>query len=292
MPDTLAQYSDAMKEIVGRAALALAAIRLGPGEQRSALLWQPDLAITAEAALPSFDVCSVARPGGALIPARLERRDAGSGLAAVRLSIPGAPRALSHAATPPPGALVVVMSATADAAPIAHLAMVRGLSDPADGTTPLDTALAPQDSGGPVLDSTGRLVGLAVSGADGMGRIAPARTVAALLGNTVLVPSGPDGPRGWLGLSLQPVEGSGRFRWLGGGKGRRVIGMYAGGPGAQAGIMVGDILLTLDGTHISGSGRLRDYLTPERVGSQIDVRLLRDGHVRTCRVTVAPQPDE
>lgn len=292
MSGTLAQISDAMKEMVGRASLALAAIRLGPDHQRSALLWQPELAVTAEAALPSFDACSVARPGGALIPARLERRDAGSGLAAVRLSIPGAPRALSHAAIPAPGALVVILAASAEAAPIARLAMVQAGADPGRVTTPLDTALAPEDSGGPVLDAAGRLLGLALSGPDGTAHIAPAASIAALFGGAALTPGRPDGPRGWLGLSLQPVEGSGRFRWLGGGKGRRVIGMYAGGPGAQAGIMVGDILLTVDGKAIAGSGTLRDYLSPERVGSEIDIRLLRDGHVRTCRVTVAPLPGE
>ncbi|MDE2007394.1 MAG: PDZ domain-containing protein [Rhodospirillales bacterium] len=283
----LSRFSDAMGGIVARAAHALATIRLGPDRQRSGFLWQPDIVVTAEAGLPALDACSVLRPEGSLLPGRLARRDAGSGLAAIRLDAPASTRALSHAAVPEVSTLVVLIATTAEAGPSARLAMVR--DGAADGRVALDTALDADQAGGPVLDASGHLVGVALAGADGNAAIAPVVRVAGLLGTPV--PARVNGPRGWIGLSLQPVEGSGRFRWLGAGKGRRVIGMYAGGPGAQAGIMVGDVLLTLDGTPISGSGALRDYLSPERVGQTIDVRLMREGHVRSVRILIAPQPE-
>ncbi len=294
MTTPLTRFSDAMGGIVARAAPALAAVRLGPDRQRTAFLWQPDLVITAESGLPTLDACAVQRPDGSVVAGRMTRRDAGSGLAAIRLAAPAATPALSHGMPPQAGALVVLISATAEAAPSARLAMVRTVGavagEHAAGPIVLDASMEPDQAGGPVLDASGHLLGVALAGPGLFAMIAPAASVAGLLGAPV--PARVNGPRGWLGVSLQPVEGSGRFRWLGAGKGRRVIGMYPGGPGAQAGLMVGDVLLTLDGTPISGSGTLREYLSPERVGQPIDVRLLRDGHVRNVRVTVAPQPDD
>lgn len=73
--------------------------------------------------------------------------------------------------------------------------------------------------------------------------------------------------------------------------GRMVVSMTKGGPAEMAGLRVGDVLLALNGTSASGPQALRAFLSPDRIGSSIEVRLLRDGNLLTAHLTVAVQPD-
>jgi serine protease Do len=72
--------------------------------------------------------------------------------------------------------------------------------------------------------------------------------------------------------------------------GRLVVGITVGGPAEQAGLRVGDVLLSLDGHTTSGPNALRAFLEGSRIGNQIEVRILRDGNVATARLTVGEQP--
>jgi serine protease Do len=69
-----------------------------------------------------------------------------------------------------------------------------------------------------------------------------------------------------------------------------VVSLAPSGPADLAGLRPGDVLLSLDGHSISGAHALRAILGPERVGRQVEIRLLRDGLVETRHLTVAPQP--
>ena len=69
-----------------------------------------------------------------------------------------------------------------------------------------------------------------------------------------------------------------------------VVSLAPSGPAELAGLRPGDILLSLDGHSVSGAHALRAFLGPERVGRQVDVRLMRDGQVETRHLTIAPQP--
>jgi S1-C subfamily serine protease len=71
-----------------------------------------------------------------------------------------------------------------------------------------------------------------------------------------------------------------------------VVSLAPSGPADLAGLRPGDVLLSLDGHSISGAHALRAFLGPERVGRQVEVRLLRDGQIETRHVTVAPQPTD
>ncbi len=53
----------------------------------------------------------------------------------------------------------------------------------------------------------------------------------------------------------------------------------------------GDVLLALDGSSTSGNHALRAFLAPEKIGSQVQVRLMRDGLVHTTVLTIAAQPE-
>lgn len=100
------------------------------------------------------------------------------------------------------------------------------------------------------------------------------------------------GRRGWLGVSLQPITvPEGLAHRAGQHTARQVVSITRGGPADRAGLRSGDVLLSLDGSSTSGNHALRAFLQPERIGSSVEVRLMRDGLVHTTILTVAAQPD-
>src|ERR1700694_1341634 len=85
---TLTQLSDAIAAQVALAAPMLAAIRIGPNRHISGILWQQNLVITSDQALPAQDIYTLLRPGGVLTVAGRARRNAAGSLASLRFEGP------------------------------------------------------------------------------------------------------------------------------------------------------------------------------------------------------------
>jgi S1-C subfamily serine protease len=97
--------------------------------------------------------------------------------------------------------------------------------------------------------------------------------------------------RGWLGVSLQPITVPDNLAHRAGQRtARQVVSITRGGPADRAGLRSGDVLLALDGSSTSGNRALRAFLAPERIGSEVEVRLMRDGLIHTTMLTIAAQP--
>ena len=144
--------------------------------------------------------------------------------------------------------------------------------------------------GGPVLDAAGGLLGMATIGADDEATVIPH---AAMVRCWRRPHAQINGRRGWLGVALQPITVPEAMRGaVGQASGRMVVSLAPSGPADLAGLRPGDILLSLDGHSISGAHALRAFLGPERVGRQVEVRLMRDGQVVTRQLTIAPQPTD
>jgi S1-C subfamily serine protease len=97
--------------------------------------------------------------------------------------------------------------------------------------------------------------------------------------------------RGYLGIAGQPVT----LPAAQGGTEERsqallVVGVTAGSPAAQAGIIVGDVLLAFDGQPVESPEDLLDLLTGDRVGRAVALRLLRGGTATDATVTVGERP--
>jgi len=173
----------------------------------------------------------------------------------------------------------------------------------ADGPTPvLDLPGDRIVEGSPVLDPDGRLVGLAALGSNGEAVAVPGEVVSRMLTSNhavqaamappIAAPASPGAPRrGYLGVALQPITvPEPLVARAGQGSGRMVVSITKGGPAEAAGMRVGDVLLALDGTSASGPHAMRAFLGGDRVGTTVEVRLLRDGNVVTTHVTVAVPP--
>ncbi len=233
-------------------------------------------------------------PGGVLTAARPVRRNAPGNLAALRLDATANQAQILQPGEPRAGALALALGADADAAPLARLTAIHKVSanagDGDDRALVLDMPGSQVAAGGPVVDAAGCLLGMATVGpgdeATVIGYAALARMLEA--GQPHL-----NGRRGWLGVALQPITVPETMRGaVGQASGRMVVSLAPSGPAEMAGLRPGDILLSLDGHSVSGAHALRAFLGPERVGRQVEIRLMREGQMETRHLTVAPQPTD
>lgn len=134
-----------------------------------------------------------------------------------------------------------------------------------------DAALNPGNSGGPLVDLDGEVVGINQLGGDQVGFAIPsnlAREVAASLIAHGSV------PRSWIGVSFRPLEGSGMEQ------GALVSSIVSGGPADLAGLEVGDLVLSLDGDplelrHLEEVPGLLKRIADLPIGEQLEIDVSR-----------------
>ena len=291
--DLIAQFSDALANRVDAASPCAVALRLG-SRPRAGILWLPDVVVTSEQVVGDRDSVFVAHAGQE-VAAKLAGRDPGTNVAVFRLetALPGLLPA--PAAAPRVGSLALMLGANEAGAATARLAMVHSVG-PAwhsmaggeiEALIRLDARLG-ADEGGPVLDPSGGLLGMSTAGPRRRVLVIPAATIARVVGP--LLKTGRI-PRGWLGVGLQPVSVSDNLRETAGqARGAMVLSLVPGAPAEQAGVMAGDILLTIDDFAFGQNRRLTTVLRAERIGQAAEVRLLRAGAPKTVSVTIAARP--
>jgi S1-C subfamily serine protease len=286
-----AEWSPSIASQVARAAPLLAAIRLASGGCLTGLLWQPHLVVTSASSLPAQEAYAVTLADGQVLAARAVRRE--NDIAALALVGTGPLVPIEPAARPGIGTVLLALGAGPDATPTGRLAVVHGVRSQSRSCPPrivLDAAPGLLPDGGPVLDENAALVGICVGGASQPPCVVPHATIAASIGEESAA-SGALMQRGWIGAALQPVSIADSLRRVAGqATGRLVVGLTPNGPAAQAGILPGDILLSVDGQPMNGPGSLRSLLGPERIGRSVHVRLARHGQIRTRQLIVAAQP--
>lgn len=139
--------------------------------------------------------------------------------------------------------------------------------------------LPPGFSGGPLIDTDGHVVGLNTAGlVRGETLALPAATVRRVVAD-LLADGRPR--RGWLGV------GTAAARLPDGSRGLVVVSLAQDGPAAQAGVIVGDILVSVDGTPVHHAEELLDRLSGETVGTTLQLGLLRGGAANTVPVVIA-----
>jgi S1-C subfamily serine protease len=271
------------------------AVQPAGGRARSGILWRDGVAVVSEQSLPRAERYDAVLPGGEVVPARLAGRDPGTNVAALRLDAT-ARAALPAAAEARTGALALTLGSNGAGGTTARLALVQevgpGWQSQAGGRIDrrivLDARLGGAAEGGPVLDASGGLLGMSTFGPRRRALVIPTATIERVLGP--LLDRG-DIARGWLGVSLQPVAIPEAMRVAAGGEaGLMVLGLADGGPAALAGVMPGDILVTLDGHPAVRPRDIAERLGPDSVGKAVELRVLRAGQAVTVPLTVSARP--
>ncbi len=167
-----------------------------------------------------------------------------------------------------------------------------------------DAAVNPGNSGGPIVDIHGRVVGMAVAiatGRDhggtandgqsaGIGFAIPLNTIESVVEQ--LVDTGFVG-RGFLGIQysggrVQSIERDGQFR----GVGIPVTLVVAQGPAESAGLQRGDIITRIDGQPITSTDLLRSIISSFMPGQLVSVEVWRDADLLSLDVALGAMPEE
>jgi S1-C subfamily serine protease len=289
------ELSEALAALVKRAAASVVRVE-GRRRPSSGVVWSGDgTLVTASHRLEWDDAVEVGLPSGETARAEVVGRDPGTDLAVLRLP-PEAAAGLS----PPewsdgpvePGQLAVAVTRPGRG-PRAALGVVARVGDgwrtPAGGKidrwVELDFGGHAGFSGGLVLDLAGRGLGLSHGGlVRGEPLAVPAVTVRRVV-KAVLAHGGVR--RGYLGVTSLPVRLSPAVaRQCGQESGLLLTGVEDDSPARAAGLMVGDVLLALDGTALGQLGDLLPLLEEERIGDAARTRLVRGGAVMEIGVTV------
>ena len=159
-----------------------------------------------------------------------------------------------------------------------------------DNIIQTDAALNPGNSGGPLIDADGRVVGVntaTIRGAQGLCFAIGINTATAIL--PALLSEGRV-RRGYLGLSTQEVALHPRlvnFHQLPAGRALFVVGVETGSPAEAAGLREGDYVVAFADQPISSSDDLFRLLTQEKIGAFQFVTVLRGQQQLELRITPA-----
>jgi serine protease DegQ len=292
--DLLAALSDGMAdavENVGRSVVRVNGRRRRPA---SGVVYGPEMVLTASHALEREEDLTVGVGDGRTLPARFVGRDSSTDLAALRVeSLDVA------AATPAEGAARIGQLALAvgnpgrGEGPRASLGVVSSVGGPMRtwrGTRleryiQTDATPYPGFSGGPLIDARGNVLGVMTTGLARGAALAIPSELAWRVAKTLEERGSVK--RGYLGILSQPVRLPDGQR-LGPTQraGLLVVGVEEGSPAGRGGLIIGDILATLDGQPVEDTEDLLVLLTGERVGREVSVEVIRGGELQTLQVTV------
>ncbi|TMJ04757.1 MAG: trypsin-like serine protease [Alphaproteobacteria bacterium] len=152
-----------------------------------------------------------------------------------------------------------------------------------DDVIQTDAALNPGNSGGPLVSSRGEVIGVntaIIQGAQGICFAVAANTANFVLGE--LVRHGRV-RRAYIGISAQQTTIPRRMQLAAGltqGSAATISTSEPGSPANRAGLLTGDMIVSLDGAPITGADDLIRLLTGERIGKPVEIGVLRLGKPR------------
>ncbi len=290
MANELAALSNDLAAAVERAGRSVVAVHARPRFSSSGVIWRPGVIVTAQHTIRRDEEITVTLPDGQSRPATLAGADAGTDIAVLRLAEPAGDVVAPLASEIRPGYLALTVGRSEDSGVNATLGIISAVSGPwrtwrggrLDQYIRLDLTMYPASSGGLVIDSGGATVGVATSALSRLAGLAiPASSINRVLDQIL---SRGHVPRGYLGLGLQPVELSDHQ------KGLIVLSTEAGGPAAQAGVLVGDIVTSLNAKPVVDTDDIQAALETVGIGKPVEAGVLRGGVAKQITIAVGERP--
>lgn len=168
-------------------------------------------------------------------------------------------------------------------------------SGPYDDFLQTDAAINRGNSGGPLFNMDGEVIGIDTAiispsgGSIGIGFAIPSSVAVNVIDQ--LRQNGKMS-RGWLGVKIQEVtEEIADGLKLARAQGALVQGVTEGSPAALAGLKSGDVVIGFAGKPIAQMRQLPRTVAGSPVGPELDIKFIRNGEERTLKVTLAPLGD-
>ena len=159
-----------------------------------------------------------------------------------------------------------------------------------------DASINTGNSGGPMFDLNGNVIGIATAlisptgGNVGIGFAIPAEQIGPVVD---ALRRGERVRRGYIGVSLQPLdEGVAAALGIDRNRGELIRAVTPGGPAARAGVQQGDVVISVAGQPVTADQTLAYLVSRQPIGSRIPLEIIRQGQRRTVSVSVAERPTE
>ncbi len=294
MADTLSDLSSSLASAVTAAGAGVARVDARQRMPASGAVWSADgVIVTSHHVVERDENIQVGVPDGDAVPAALVGRDPTTDLAVLKAEASG---------------LSPVDWAPADALSVGHLVLALGrpgrtvqatlgiasavgkswrtpLGGRVDTYLQTDVAMYPGFSGGPLVDASGRAVGINTTGIlRGISLTIPGptvrRVVEALLSHGRI-------KRGYIGVSAQIARlPSGLAEGLGQETGLLLVAVEPDSPAERAGLMLGDTLVSIEDRPVRHLDDLVALLSEDLIGKDVPTNLVRAGKQHTIGVKI------
>ncbi|MEY3034553.1 MAG: hypothetical protein RLZ86_1175, partial [Actinomycetota bacterium] len=159
-----------------------------------------------------------------------------------------------------------------------------------DGLIQTDAAISSGNSGGPLLNANGEVIGINTAvfqssfntAANNVGFAISVDEALPVIETLRSLADGETRVEGYLGVGLQDRND--------GGRGAVITDVGPGSPAFRAGIEAGDIVVDVDGTPIDGQGALIAAIRDRSPGDTVEIDVLRGGSRLTLTATLTDRP--
>jgi S1-C subfamily serine protease len=289
-PSTLGSFSDHLANAVERASRSIVTVAARPRQSASGVLWQAGgevVIVTADHVVEREDDITIILPDGRQAKATLVGRDPSTDLAVLRpsgdLGEGVAPITVSDALRV--GHLALAIGRPIEGGPRVSFGVVSSIEGPrragqgaqVEGVIFADVTLYPGFSGGPLVDTEGRFVGLNSSRLTRQSAALPVATIRRVV--TTLQTHGRV-RRGYLGVATQQVPLNAALAQAASVSQEAallVVTIEGESPAEKGGLLMGDIIITVNGQPATSVDALRAALGSTAPGQPLAVRALRGG---------------
>ncbi len=297
---SLLALSQNLAETVEQAGSAVVSVNAGSRFSPSGIHWCNGIIVTSDESLQRYDEITVTLSNGSKLPITLLGHDSSTDVAFFSIDNANIPVAkIGDASTLKVGHLVLGLGRSSEGdirAAMGAVSVVGGAWRSMSGGNidqfiRPDITLYPGLVGGPLVDAAGNVVGMNTSGRRRTALTIPAATVNRVLDQ--LLSKGRI-TRGYLGVGMQPVRLPNNLQTalnLTSATGVIVVNVEPNGPADNAGILLGDVLVSLDSIPISDTGDVLGLLnSSDRVGKTVKVQIVRGGALVELAIAVGERP--
>lgn len=294
MTEVLESFSQALAEAVKKAGTGVVQIDARRRLPASGIVWSNEgVLLTANHVVERDDRIEVQLADGSKIPAKLVGRDGTTDVAVLRLKAQDlSPLEWADLDELSVGHLVLALGRPRGDV-MASLGIVSKLGDGlqtraggrVEPALQTDLVMYPGFSGGALIDVSGRLLGMNTSAfLRGVSMAIPTRTLSRVVES--LLTHGRV-RRAYLGIGAQPVRlPEDLASAIGQDTGLLAVSVEPDSPADQSGLLLGDVLLGLDGEKVTRLEELLSLLTDQRVEKKVPVSILRAGEQVELAVTL------
>jgi len=299
METVLSSFSNELSSLVQRISPSVVAVHARRHFPSSGVHWGPDLVVTADHTVAREEDIRVTLPDGKALSASLVGRDPGADLAVLKVAGLGSPAASFTPDKPVLGEFALVVGRSPDSGANASLGIVGAASGSwrtwrggrLEQYIRLDAMLYPNSSGGAVVNSRGNLLGIATSALSRVAGLAipsadVARVTKELLEKGYIA-------QGYLGIGVYPVaipENLKSKLALQNVAGILILNVEKGGPAENAGVLLGDLLVSLNSTPIEKVEDLQTFCASGVIGKSVNARFIRAGALIEKSIVAGERP--